>query len=119
MVAEGWRGEGEGFLDERDCPPGGDCIGPPPAVPLEPGQSIVEPARLEWGAERLPRACATGITSEAVNCYKRVIPPPGPYDLAVLVSDQADCTPPACTPVRAEVSGNWSYEALTIELVGP
>lgn len=72
VIDEGWPFEGEGSL-ANDCA-GADCIGPPPAVALEPGASLFEPARTEFVPARLPRGCAAGITTDAVNCYQRVVP---------------------------------------------
>jgi hypothetical protein len=118
VVANGWQKEGEGSLDLLDCP-GANCIGPPAAVPIEPGESLVERARLEFVPERLPRACAAGITTDAVNCYKRAIPARQTYAVWVLTSAQADCTPPSCTPSSTRTEGNWFFEDLTIELVDP
>jgi hypothetical protein len=92
----GWPYEGEGSLD-NECP-GATCIGPDPAVALEPGASLFEAARTESIPARLPRGCATGITTDAVNCYQRVLPPAlaidpggGTYRLVVSASLTPEC----------------------------
>lgn len=73
VMDSGWRGEGEGSL-VNECP-GASCVGPDPAVALEPGASLFESARTETVWARLPRACASGITTDAINCTQRVLPP--------------------------------------------
>jgi hypothetical protein len=73
VMDSGWPYEGEGSL-ANDCP-GADCIGPDPAVALAPGASLFEAARTPFVPARLPRGCASGITTDAVNCYQRVLPP--------------------------------------------
>jgi hypothetical protein len=72
VMDRGWRQDGEGSLS-NDCP-GADCAGPPPALALEPGETLFEPARTEQVPARLPRACARGIETDFVNCYQRVFP---------------------------------------------
>jgi hypothetical protein len=92
----GWPYEGEGSLD-NECP-GATCVGPDPAVALEPGASLFEGARTESIPARLPRGCATGITTDAVNCYQRVLPEPlasdpdgGTYRFVVSASLTPEC----------------------------
>jgi hypothetical protein len=115
VAANGWHQEGEGSLGLLECP-GANCVGPPAAVAIQPGESILERARLEFVPERLPRGCAAGITTDAVNCYKRAIPPRQEYAVWVLTSEQPDCTPPSCTPSITRTEGSWFFEDLTIEL---
>jgi hypothetical protein len=118
VADNGWSREGEGSLGLLDCP-GIECAGPPAAVPIEPGESILERARLEWVPERLPRGCAAGITTDAVNCYKRAIPARQAYAVWVSTSAQPDCTLPSCQPTIERAAGSWFYEDLTIELRDP
>jgi hypothetical protein len=96
VIDNGWPYEGEGSLD-NDCP-GAECVGPEPAVALEPGASLFEAARTESVPARLPGACAAGSTTDAVNCYQRVLPAPlasdpagGTYRFVVSASLTPEC----------------------------
>jgi hypothetical protein len=109
VIDDGWRIEGEGSL-ANDCGPGALCPGPGPAVALEPGASLFEPARTETVWARLPRGCAAGITTDAVNCTQRVLPPPlasdrptgGTYRLVVSASLTPECGA-GCDPLVFEL----------------
>jgi hypothetical protein len=97
VIDDGWRIEGEGSF-ANDCV-GALCVGPGPAVALEPGASLFEAARTETVWARLPRGCAAGITTDAVNCTQSVLPPPlasdrptgGTYRLVVSASLTPEC----------------------------
>jgi hypothetical protein len=84
VIDSGWPYDGEGSFD-NDCP-GATCAGGSgPPFALQPGASLFEAARTETVWTRLPRGCASNITTDAVNCIQRVLPP-------ALVSDPAGGT---------------------------
>jgi hypothetical protein len=103
VMDSGWPYEGEGSL-ANECP-GATCISPPPAVALEPGASLFEAARTPWEPVRLPRDCASGITTEAVNCMQRLLPPSladdtddGTYRFSVSAALTPECGD-GCEPI--------------------
>src|SRR5688500_9053217 len=53
---------------------------------IQPGESLFQPATPEIVFRRMPRDCAEGITTDAVDGYLRVVPPRGHYTLTVLVA---------------------------------
>jgi hypothetical protein len=101
-----WDQQGEGAIS-FDCGPGVDCIGPGPAIAIEPGANVFEPARTEFVWARLPRGCARGITTDAVNCAQRVLPPAfaagsGSYRLFLDARLTPECGP-GCDPLRFSI----------------
>jgi len=86
-IDDGWH------FDEfvAGCP--GECLGNPPFVVLEPGQTRSEPAGLEVVQQALPRACAAGIQTDTVTCFTRVIPQPGDYTLTLRALAELPCDP--------------------------
>jgi hypothetical protein len=115
----GWQFSGEGDLEELAACPGTTCAGRA-SVPIEPGASLFEPGRLEVVAGRLPRDCASGIRSDAVNCYRRVIPADtGNYVVTVAASVTPDCGP-GCELLRFSTAPTrWFFEAQTLEVAAP
>jgi hypothetical protein len=104
VIDTGWPYDGEGSL-ANDCP-GAECVGPGPAVALEPGASLFEAARTETVWARLPGGCAPGSTTDAVNCTQRVLPPAlamdasgGTYRYTVSASLTPECGE-GCEPLE-------------------
>jgi hypothetical protein len=92
----------------------GECIANPPFVVIEPGQTRSQPAGREVLQQALPRACATGIQTDAVTCFARVIPQPGNYTLTVRATAAIQCEPGVldceCSPDASGVCTNRSIE---------
>ncbi len=86
---EGWSsGAGEGNTDNQTCPYK-PCERAP--VQIAPGQTLVRTSTLEYALRRLPRECADGIETEAVNCLSLVDSPPGNYTLQVRAAVELSC----------------------------
>jgi hypothetical protein len=121
VMDSGWPYDGEGSL-ANECP-GATCVGPGPAVALEPGASIFESARTEVVPARLPRGCASGITTDAVNCYQRVLPPAlatdpgsGTYRFLVRASLTPECAE-GCEPLAFQFEdAGYFYDDQVFEL---
>lgn len=104
-----------------DCP-GIDC--PAPArVAIQPGETVLQPARLETVFHGMPAGCMSpspGNLVDTVNCYTKVIPARGSYTLAVTAYTEAGCVFPDCQPpIVFPVPSEWPYENHTIELTLP
>ena len=109
-----------GWYEPRAACPDIDCRAPAP-LRIEPGQTLQQPTRLEVVARGLPRACADGISTEAIDCYLRVIPQPGNYALTVRAALTLDCAASAsdcdCLPDATGVCTNRSVSLETAPLV--
>jgi hypothetical protein len=92
---------------EIACPP----TTPLPWLPIAPGESLFEAARLEYVPQRLPLGCADGILTEAINCLSRAIPAPRAY-LIYASAATADCATTSCTPslFRLAVGDDYNEE---------
>jgi len=121
VMENGWTGAGEGgnstACPELPCPP----AAPLPWVPVEPGQSLFEAARLQFLPERLPRGCADGIVTDAVNCQVRRIPPlDAGYMIAVIVSATLGCETSNCLgQIFSRPVGNYFNADNTLEITEP
>lgn len=121
VMQNGWTGTGEGGTSpacpELACPP----ASPLPWVAVEPGQSLFEANRMEFVNERLPRGCADGVVTEAVNCQARRIPPlDGGYFIAVIVSATAGCETSNCVgQIFSRPVGNYFNADNTLEITEP
>jgi hypothetical protein len=123
VMDSGWPFEGEGSL-ANDCV-GALCVSGVPPVAIEPGATLFESARTEFVPARLPRGCASRISTDAVNCYQRVLPPPlasdpngGTYQLVVSASLTPECGA-GCEPLvfRLEDPG-YFYADQVFEISG-
>jgi hypothetical protein len=111
----GWSAQydGEGRA-APDCPEI-DCAGPR-RVPIQPGETLFQQARPEIVFQRMPRACAEGAVTEAVNCYSRVIPPRGNYTLTVRASTASDSS---VSPLVFSVPSEWPFDNQTLNVSAP
>lgn len=94
-----------------------DCAGidcSVPRVPIQPGETLFQAATREIVFRRMPRDCAEGITTEAVDCYSRVIPPRGNYTLKVFASRRL-----GSDGFEVSVPSAWLFDPQTITIALP
>ena len=120
----GWNPVFEAGQTTTDCP-GIDCD-PVPRLPIQPGETLFQPAGLEVVFQRMPQACAEGSLTDTVNCYARIVPPPqGNYSLTVLAFEEPDCggitncVPlGSCgncpLPIQFSLTTDWPFHDLTL-----
>ena len=112
VMDEGWA-----YSDPRASIPGPcskDCAGPAPVL-IEPGQTSRQPVSLEVRAEQLPRGCAQGIAVDSIDCFSRVIPQPGNYQLIVRAARAPGASPDL---VFTFPTSNY-YQSQTFEISAP
>lgn len=125
---QGWDVRFEAGPTDTECA-GLNCIAVP-RVPIQPGETLFQRAGLEVVFQRMPRECAEGIVTEAVNCYSSVVPARGNYVLSVLAFREPDCEgitncelPGSCgacaPPSRFSVPSEWSFDNQTLSIGMP
>jgi len=132
---QGWNSESQGSTD-ISCPDTPCQFAP---VLIAPGQTLEQSLGLEVAFQTMIRGCAEGIRQDSVNCYARVIPQPGNYEVSLRASATLDCIAGstdcecrpdargACTNRNVQVSGapivaSWTgqnyYENHTLDIPG-
>ncbi len=96
-----------------------DCNSPAPVL-IEPGRTWREALQLEYATQQLPRGCAQGIASDSVECFSRVIPQPGNYQLIVRASRDLQCGADddcSCRPNEAGICTNSNVSSPDSDLL--
>jgi hypothetical protein len=86
-------------------------------IPIAAGETLTEVARLELREQRMPRACAADVLTDAIGCYSRLIPQMGSTTIVTAFLEES-CSPGACPAITATATGNYFFEDLTIVLDG-
>jgi hypothetical protein len=119
VIESGWNRADEGetgtACPELPCPP----AKPLGWVPIQPGQSVFESARLEYVPQRLPRGCAEGIVTEAINCQARRVPLDGAYMIAVVVSSSPTCDATCVPQIFSRPVANYFQEDHELQINVP
>jgi hypothetical protein len=89
VIESGWDGSSGPACPLQDC----SAETPLSWMPIEPGQSVFEPAKLEYSSRDMPKDCAERIVNDALPCVARRIPADGAYMISVVVSASAECDP--------------------------
>jgi len=90
-----------------------DCAGPSPVL-IQAGQTLRQAVSLETVAQQLPRGCAEGIAVDSLDCFSRVIPQPGNYQLIVHAARQLECNSATDCECRPDANGACTNRSVSL-----